>query len=82
METINKIINFIGKDKILHFICCFLIVIIVGVMSLPVIGLSAGIIVALLKETYDEFREGGTGWDWKDIIADFIGIILGILIIL
>jgi len=59
----------------------FIIILIVGVFSLK-----AGVILALLaslaKEVYDEYNSDGTGWNWEDLIADVIGITLGILIVL
>nr|DAX08760.1 MAG TPA: putative periplasmic lipoprotein [Bacteriophage sp.] len=86
METIknwiNNIISLIkGNDKLKHVIINFAIVLIVGVFNLKV-GVALAIVASISKELYDKFRSNGTGWDWKDIIADLIGIILGILIII
>ena len=46
-----------SNDKFAHFICNFLIVVILGIIFNPVIGLAGAIIASLCKETYDEFTE-------------------------
>lgn len=70
----------IGFDKILHFICCIIITTIAfagfcftGLSNaLCVIG---GFVIAMLigfaKEFHDKKR--GEIFDWKNIIADFVG---------
>ena len=69
------------NTKIKCVLINFIITLIVGVFSLK-----AGVILALLaslaKEVYDEYNSNGTGWNWEDLIADVIGITLGILIVL
>lgn len=78
---IQGLISKVGKDKMLHFICSFLITIILGLLFGSFIGLAAGLCAALLKETYDEYKENGTGWDWKDVSADAIGIIIALILL-
>ena len=57
MEIIKKIIQWMkSNDKFAHFICNFLI------------GLAAALVASFSKETYDEFTEDGSGWDWKDVL--------------
>lgn len=87
-ELVNKLktvfqnlVSKIGKDKILHFICAFVITLIPGLIFGDFFGLAAGLCASLLKETYDEYREDGTGWDWKDITADVIGIVAAMLLL-
>ncbi|WP_147351350.1 hypothetical protein [Bacteroides stercoris] len=57
-----------SNDKFAHFICNFLIVVILGIIFSPVIGLAAALVASFSKETYDEFTEDGSGWDWKDVL--------------
>lgn len=78
----------ISKDKIYHFIVCFLIVIICGRITVflehPIdygIGFLSGICAGFLKELYDEFKKDSTGFDWNNILADFLGSLLGLLIL-
>lgn len=87
METIktwikNILTNFTQRDKIYHITVNFIIVLILGVLFGPAIGLASSIIVSLGKEIYDEYRPNGTGWDWKDLLADLIGMIIGLFVIL
>lgn len=83
METIKNLINKIkSNDKLAHLLVNLFIVVLFGWLFGVVIGLSLAIIASLCKETYDEFRPNGTGWDWKDIIADIIGILIGLFILL
>lgn len=69
------------KDKILHLICCFIIVVIFGLMLNPISGIVIALMIALGKEAYD-MKSDGTGWNWVDILADLGGIILGLPFIL
>ena len=50
-------------------------------MFSTVIGLTAALVASFSKETYDVFTEDGSGWDWKDVLADAIGIMAGLAIL-
>ena len=76
---INQIKKFLKNDKILHMICCFAIVVIFGLVLNVVSGIALALIASFGKEAYDEVRPNGSGWD--DILADLLGIVLGILIL-
>lgn len=88
MNIIEKIINVIsgvGKDKLLHFIAGLLIAQIVYAVWCLLINKSyAGIIIGfviavaagILKEEYDKHHRGHS-FEWWDMIAVFIGAILG-----
>lgn len=87
-ELVNKIktvfqnlISKIGKGKVLHFICAFVITLIPGLILGNFFGLAAGLCATLLKDVYREYREDGTGWNWKNIIADIIGIVAAMLLL-
>lgn len=60
-------------------ICCFAIVVIFGLVLNIVSGITLALIASFSKEAYDEVRPNGSGWD--DILADLLGIVLGILIL-
>lgn len=80
MEIIKKTMQWMkSNDKFAHFICNFLIVVILGIIFSPVIGLAAALVASFSKEIYDEFT--GSGWDWKDVLADAIGIMAGLAIL-
>lgn len=60
-------------------ICCFAIVVIFGLVLNIVSGITLALIASFGKEAYDEVRPNGSGWD--DILADLLGIVLGILVL-
>lgn len=62
-------------------ICCFAIVVIFGLVLNIVSGITIALIASFGKEVYDEVRPNGSGWSWDDILADLLGIVLGILIL-
>ena len=61
-------------DKNLHFLCGFIISLLIGLDS-PVYGLCAGVIAGVAKEVYDYFDYGRP--DIKDFLATALGSILG-----
>ena len=67
--VIQKIGN-MRRDKILHFLVCFLAAIISPMFSL---GLALG------KE-YGDSKASGNHWCWWDIISDTTGIVIGTVI--
>lgn len=82
---INKIISKIAKDKLLHFTCSLILVFVsAGVCNLFkldktitfIISFVLVLIIGIIKEIIDSKRGGK--FDFKDLIADFTGIILGI----
>lgn len=83
METIKTLINKLKEqDKLLHFLVNLFSTILFGLILGIIYGICIPILISIGKEAYDYFRPNGTGWDWNDIIADVIGILLGIFIIL
>lgn len=68
---------FYSTDKLLHILVNVLIV---SILSLFIGTLSAVIIAAMVsvfKESYDQITYDG--WDNKDLLADVIGILIGLL---
>lgn len=76
---INQIKKFPKNDKVLHLICCFAIVVIFGSIMNVVSGIALALIASFGKEAYDEVKY--KGWSWDDLLADLIGIVLGILVL-
>ena len=76
----------VGTDKWLYLLCSFVITIIsahfiIGVCSLSVIlGIVLGSIISAIVGIGKEFWENkyGTGFDYKNLIADTCGIMLAI----
>lgn len=76
---INQIKKFLKNDKILHIICCFAIVVIFGLVLNIVSGIALALIASFGKEAYDEVKY--KGWSLDDLLADLIGIVLGVLVL-
>lgn len=60
----------IQKDKILHFVVNFFFAL------LGTYGVSFGLGASLGKE-YGDSKAFGNKWDWYDIVADCLGLIVG-----
>lgn len=76
---IERIKEILKNDKVLHLVCNFAIVVILGFSFNIVTGISVAVIASLSKELYDEIKY--KGWSWDDLIVDLVGIILGIIIV-
>lgn len=69
----------IEKDKIMHFTACFCI----ALLLYPMIGwwsVGTALATGIGKEIYD-YKDYGN-FSWSDILADSIGVIAGIIVIL
>lgn len=74
----NNIINKIGVDKVLHLFICLILTLEFKRFIDLWIAIIIVFIIAIIKEIYDKVSKKGT-CDYKDIIADCIGIIIGCL---
>lgn len=70
----------IQDDKLLHF--SFSCILLFGTtIFFPFIeSLVIVISIGWLKEIWDEYY--GNGWSWGDIIANIVGILLGVIILI
>lgn len=73
-------------DKLLHAETSLIITLVFSIIH-PIVGILLGIFLGVGKELYDWFKYGkNTGWDefkhlaFGDLLADGIGIILGIIL--
>lgn len=75
----DKVINFLGTDGLLHIVCSSFIAAVLGVF-LPVhIAALVTLGVGILKElVWDLAMKRGTA-QWKDVLCDVIGILIGII---
>lgn len=73
----RKILNYIGTDGLFHLgvslILCQIIAIFLPIWAAVLISLAVGVLKELI---WDKFLKKGTP-EWKDILADALGIILG-----
>ncbi len=79
IAKIKQWLTYATNDKALHFLYAFFITCI-SVAIYGWLGLIIPIAVSFGKETYDHYF--GTGWDWYDLIADGVGVVIGVLTIL
>lgn len=74
-EILFKINNYLPKfmkvDKILHFGICFILSFLFGTHGVA-LAFSAGI-----TKEYADSLNPQTNWSWGDIVAGFLGIIIG-----
>jgi uncharacterized protein involved in cysteine biosynthesis len=68
------------RDKVLHFVAGLVIAGIIGALSSPILGLTAGIFAGIAKEVVDYLRYGGP--DPQDFYATLAGAILGAVVVL
>lgn len=78
-KIIDKIINLIGYDGIMHFLVSAIITLELRRFNIP--RLFAALITLLIgvgKEIYDKVTKKGTA-SWKDIICDIAGVLFGLI---
>ena len=80
-EILKKIVNFLKQsDKLKHCLVNLLVMLIAGSINIWLgIGLAVGL--SLGKE-YGDSKAPCNKWDWYDILADAIGIVTGLLLVL
>lgn len=72
--------NYYGYDKHLHvFISTLLVIIFSAQVKVLMAGLIS-LLFGLLKESFDKFYRH-ENFDFKDILADVFGVVLGIIIV-
>lgn len=78
IATLLNYLNGISHDKLLHFAVCTVLSAILHLIFPAWVVVSIMVILSCAKEVYDQISGEGTP-EWKDLIADAIGIIIGIL---
>ena len=68
------------KDKIYHFYVCFSITCILSYISI-ILATSIALLAGLIKEIYDD-RQPNNKFDFYDLIADILGVIMAIFYLL
>ena len=82
LRWVVNVATFLGvpSDKLLHFLCAMLCMIVVSLLTNDCIGLIVSLAVSIGKELYDKFSGKGNA-EWGDLIADMVGIAIGWLIV-
>lgn len=68
-------------DKLLHILVSAIIVVVVGTITQAPLALGIGLLCGIAKEVYDNHKVNNK-WDWWDILADFFGCVIGLIIVL
>lgn len=74
-------------DKFLHILVSAIIVVMVGTIAhlamrnVAPLALGIGLLCGIAKEIYDNHKVNNK-WDWWDILADFFGCVIGLIIVL
>jgi hypothetical protein len=71
----------IPSDKVLHFLCSLVITVALGLFLSPLDAVLVALAVGVSKEGYDCMKMDATGWDWLDLLADAVGIMVGVILI-
>ena len=67
-------------DKLLHFICAMAISAACVIVSTPIVAVVCTSVVSIAKEIYDCHKPNPTGWDWHDLLADFYGMLVPLVL--
>ena len=78
MNRLNNLFNIAGNDGMKHIILSAILTV-VAKWLLPVwVAVALVLLIGIIKEAYDKISDKGFS-EWKDIICDIIGILIGIL---
>ena len=69
-----------SKDKIIHFTICFVSTVLVGLAAGKAAGAAGAAGLGIGKE-YGDSRAPGNRWDNWDLLADFAGIVAGLIVV-
>lgn len=75
----EDVLSYLGRDGLLHIVCCALLVGIIGLIAPLWVAIVATVVVGVAKElVWDKWLGKGT-FDWKDLLCDLVGILIGTL---
>jgi hypothetical protein len=83
MKKIREFYNkYIKKDGILHIVVCFGITMCFGMLVHPAFAAFIALFIGFMKEiVWDGYMDKGE-FEWKDIIFDLIGSLLGFALLM
>lgn len=78
-----KLSSMVGvkTDKVLHFLCSALTMAVCSTFLNPTLSCFITIAIGLLKELYDCHKPNPTGWDWHDLLADLLGMVVVLVVV-
>lgn len=69
-------------DKIKHTAINYIIVVALSLLWCNIGAILTAVVVSVGKEIYDSYKANATGFDLRDLIADGVGIVFGLISIL
>ena len=76
---ITKVLDYFGADGLLHIVCSAILTSVLSWLAPLWLAALATLIVGVGKEIiYDKLMKRGTP-QWKDLVADIVGIAIGCL---
>lgn len=81
-ETILKVIgwfrNVFKEDKLKHIVVSAVIMVLLSLFLPKLIAAVVTLTIGIGKELYDKYTGKGCA-EWKDLLSDIIGIVIGLL---
>lgn len=77
MKYLNRLFNLAGYDGLKHLVLSMLITKVL-LLFLPLyLAILIALVISISKEVYDKISGKGSA-DWKDVICNLLGILIGI----
>lgn len=77
MKYLNRLFNLAGYDGLKHLVLSMLITKVL-LLFLPLyLAILIALVISISKEVYDKISGKGCA-DWKDVICNLLGILIGI----
>ena len=79
---------FMGKDKVAHYFVCFFSTVLISIAFFwlgKVASVICGALFSLglgLGKEYGDSKAVGNKWDWLDIVADCLGILTAVSVVI
>jgi VanZ family protein len=81
IKLINYIIKNYGFDKILHILVGISFGLIFPLVLPFYMSFIVSSVIFILKEVYDIFKPKPSGFDLQDLIVDYVGLIIGFVLL-
>ena len=79
---IGRLLKYFGQDGLAHILVCLVLCAVLGAFLPLWAAVLVTLAVGFIKElVWDKLLKKGTA-EWRDIIADAVGILLGVFIII
>lgn len=70
------------SDKLLHFVCAMVLMIVLSVLTNMCVGYGITMAICIGKEIWDVYKPNPTGFSLGDFLADLLGIVVGMVMVM